>query len=115
MVRKEDNSGRLMLKNPHSANLAHNIIPLGGIGSGGVPAASVRHDQIFGSDLAYYPMDVTLLLQMLGILLGATTGIKEQWESLLILPLPPNAKRQLLGKLLARLATATNDDGWLVG
>jgi hypothetical protein len=35
--------------------------------------------------------------------------------AVLILPLPPNAERESLGKFRARLATATNDDGWLVG
>jgi hypothetical protein len=34
---------------------------------------------------------------------------------LLILPLLPNAERELLGKLRARLATATDDNQWLVG
>ncbi len=39
---KEDEGSRLMPKSPHSMNLVHNLIPLEGIGHGGVPATSVR-------------------------------------------------------------------------
>jgi hypothetical protein len=78
--RKEGNGNRLMPKNPHGANLTHKVISLGGIGSGGVPAASMRHlnwhngeracniaggyrpDLIIGSDLVYYPADMTPIL-----------------------------------------------------
>jgi hypothetical protein len=52
---------------------------------------------------------------MLVILLQATTGGKQWWEALLISPLLPNAKRELLGKFRTRLATVINDNGWLVG
>ncbi len=77
---KEDDSSRLMPKNPHGANLVHNVIPLGGIGSGSVPATSVRclawhngertcdipdryrPDLIIGLDIVYYPTDGIPLL-----------------------------------------------------
>ncbi|KAL3767658.1 hypothetical protein ACHAW5_006999 [Stephanodiscus triporus] len=138
-----DGGGRLMPKNPHGANLAHNVV-----GASVVPAvASVRrldwHDEggardiandyrpdlIIGSDLIYYPADVSPLLRTLGILLGDDGGGKSEGvkgggeerrrrEALLISPLPPNAERASLGEFRARLATATDDDdddGWLVG
>ncbi len=130
---KEDNGSRLMPKNSHGENITHNVVPLRGIGSGGVPAASVRrldwHDRkrvhdiadryhpdlIIGLDLIYHPAEVTPLLQTLRVLFRVKTGGKEQREPLLILPLLPSIERESLGKSCARLAMVTDNNGWLVG
>ncbi len=74
-----DGTTRLMPRNPHGANLAHNVVPAGGAvrrldchdadGARAI-ADDYRPDLIVGSDLVYYPSDVTPLLRTLGILLG---------------------------------------------
>ena len=126
------NSGvgdRLVPKSLSGANLAYNI----GCGSfgGGMAMnddstnASVRmldwHDEmgvfklaneylpdlIIGSDLVYYPMDTTPLLQTLEILLkanGGDDGGTKNKEAFLILPLPPKAEREALPDFRTRLA-----------
>jgi hypothetical protein len=155
-----DDRGRLMPKNPHGANLAHNVATLNrrrrpggdGVGGGGEdfkddpPVASVRRldwhdasgardvaggyrpDLVIGSDLVYYPADVSPLLRTLGILLGEATdreggggigGGERRREALLVSPLPPSAERESLGEFRERLEAAADnrdvDDGWLAG
>jgi len=153
-----DDRGRLMPKNPHGANLAHNVAssnrrrrPGGGGGGEDIkddpPVASVsrldwhdasgardvaegyRPDLVIGSDLVYYPADVSPLLRTLGILLGGATdregggsgiggGGERRREALLVSPLPPSAERESLGEFRERLeavADLDGDDGWLAG
>ena len=107
---------RLVPKNLFGANLAYNMM---GSSTDDSATATVRRldwhdvqdifkianefspDVIIGSDLVYYPMDTSPLLQTLEILLKNGGGGAK--EVLLISPLPPKADREALPEFRRRL------------
>ncbi|KAL7540604.1 hypothetical protein ACHAWF_006730, partial [Thalassiosira exigua] len=109
---------RLVPKDLFGINLAHNL---------GKDLDSVKnldwHDElevfrvanefcpnvIVGSDLVYYPMDATPLLQTLEIMLKAENGAE---EALLISPLPPKAEREALPEFRSRLESGELGDNF---
>ena len=115
-IPNESAGERLVPKDLFGANLAYNVG--GSLEDGSTSdAASVRrldwHDEmgifklankfnpdvIIGSDLVYYPMDTSPLLQTIEILFKAGKAN----DALLVLPLPPNAEREALPDFRKRL------------
>ena len=120
-----DSGERLVPKDLFGANLAYNVE----VSEDDEAIASVRrldwHDEmeifananeyrpdvIIGSDLVYYPMDTSPLLQTLEILLKAGREEGSAREALLILPLPPSAEREALPDFRERLENGELGEG----